>query len=276
MASVLGRPREGVSRHLFVGGNFLVLQMLRHHRTELEVEALASELEATERATRDQLADETAAVTVTAARDGRSLVVAVEVRNLAGHKFPTGYPSRRTWLHVTVADAAGQVWFESGAIRRDGSIEGNDNDDDGTLVERHYDRITQPDQVQIYESVMGIPAGVATTGLLSATQYLKDNRLLPRGFDKATAPADIAVRGDAHSDPTFEGGGDRVEYRISAAGAAGALSVQAELRYQPIGFRWAQNLRSYDAAEPRRFVAWYDELASASSIVVAHSAASVP
>ncbi|MCK7480375.1 MAG: hypothetical protein M0C28_26330 [Candidatus Moduliflexus flocculans] len=34
-----------------------------------------------------------------------------------------------------------------------------------------------------------------TTVLLSASQYLKDNRILPAGFDKATAHGDIAVRG---------------------------------------------------------------------------------
>ena len=35
-------------------------------------------------------------------------------RNLAGHKFPTGHPYRRAWLHVRVSDPAGRVLFESG------------------------------------------------------------------------------------------------------------------------------------------------------------------
>ena len=49
--------------------------------------------------------------------------------------------------------------------------------------------------MQIYESIMGTPAGAPTTGLLQATQYLKDNRLLPRGFDKRTAaPRDRRLR----------------------------------------------------------------------------------
>ena len=70
--------------------------------------------------------------------------------------------------------------------------------------------------MQIYESIMGTPAGAPTTGLLQATQYLKDNRLLPRGFDKRTAAAEIGVFGAAAADEDFTGDGDRVRYRIPA------------------------------------------------------------
>ncbi len=59
--------------------------------------------------------------------------------------------------------------------------------------------------MQIYESVMATPAGMPTTGLLQAVGYLKDNRLLPPGFDKTTAVPDIAVRGAAVSDANFVG-----------------------------------------------------------------------
>ena len=31
----------------------------------------------------------------------------------------------------------------------------------------------------------------------SALRYVKDNRLLPEGFDKRSAPKDVAVHGDA-------------------------------------------------------------------------------
>ena len=117
------------------------------------------------------------------------------MQNLTGHKLPTAYPSRRTWLHVTVRDRNGRPVFESGAITPTGLIQGNDNDADATKFEPHYTEIRQPDQVQIYESIMGDPAGAPTTGLLTAVRYLKDNRLLPRGFDKATADADIQVVG---------------------------------------------------------------------------------
>ena len=126
--------------------------------------------------------------------------------------------------------------------------------------------------MQIYESIMGTPAGAPTTGLLQATQYLKDNRLLPRGFDKRTAAPEIAVVGAAAADADFTGDGDRVRYRIPMS-APGTIEV--ELRYQPIGYRWAQNLAAYDAPEPRRFVGYYNDLAAISSVVVARASRSV-
>lgn len=103
---------------------------------------------------------------------------------------------------------------------------------------------------------------------------MKDNRLLPRGFDKATANADIAVHGEAASDATFTGDGDRVRY-IVEAGAGGPLNVDVELLYQPIAFRWAQNLRGYDAPEPRRFLSYFTSMAASSSVMLARTSAIV-
>jgi hypothetical protein len=118
---------------------------------------------------------------------------------------------------------------------------------------------------------MGDAAGTVTTGLLRATSFLKDNRLLPRGFDVRTAPADVAVRGGARDDGDFSGDGDRVRYLLDVGDAPGPFRIDAELRYQPIGFRWAENLRAYEAAEPRRFLAYYDRMAAGSSAVLAHA-----
>ena len=44
--AVLGEPREGMSRHIFVGGNFFMQRMLNRYRGELGVVALPQELEA--------------------------------------------------------------------------------------------------------------------------------------------------------------------------------------------------------------------------------------
>jgi hypothetical protein len=220
-------------------------------------------------ATIRQLQQDTATVTLSKPTlSAGVLAFDVEIRNLTGHKLPTGYPSRRLWLHVRVTDESGELVFESGAVGSDGAIAGSDNDADPQQVERHYDEITSRDQVQIYESVLGDIDGRVTTGLLSATQYLKDNRLLPRGFDKTTAAADIGVYGGAREDSDFAGGGDRVRYRIPVS-ARGSFTIDVELRFQSIAYRWAQNLARYDAPEPKRFVSYYSATAAGSSIAIA-------
>jgi len=278
IASVLGEARDRLARHVFVGGNAYMVRLLNRYRGELGVEALPGELEATAQATLRQLRESTATVEVSAPRiadDG--LAFTVMVRNLTGHKFPTGYPARRAWLHVTVRDHAGRAVFESGAITADGAITGNDSDADPRTFEPHYARVTRPDQVQIYESILGDQHGLPTTGLQTATRYLKDNRLLPRGFDKATADAEIAVIGDAARDASFSGGGDRVSYDVPLrTDGAGPFTVAVELRYQPIAYRWAHNLASYDAPEPIRFVSFYQSTSAETSTVVATASSQTP
>jgi hypothetical protein len=268
-ASVLGDARDSLARHVFVGGNAYMVRLLSRYRTELGVAASTSELEATARATVRQLQEETATLSISTPRVGAGgLAFDLDIRNLTGHKFPTGYPSRRTWLHVVVKDGQGRAVFESGAINDAGVIAGNDNDVDPLKFEPHYQQITTRDQVQIYESILGDRANRPTTGLLTATQYLKDNRLLPRGFDKATADAEIGVYGEAGRDADFLGGADRVRYEI-AVPASGQYTVEAELRYQAIGYRWAHNLEKYDAPEPKRFVSYYTATSAGSSVIVA-------
>jgi hypothetical protein len=274
IASVLGEPRPGFARHVFRGGNFFMLRMLNRYRAELGVAALPHELEAAARATVQHLQSET--VTLSIARAERSagrLEIDVAIGNLAGHKLPTGYPSRRVWLNLVVRDRTGRALFESGALAPNGLIEGNDNDADPAKYEPHYVEIREPAQVQIYESIMVDAAGAVTTGLLSGVRFVKDNRLLPDGFDKATADPDIAVRGDAARDADFSAGGDRVRYSVGISGADGPVTVEARLYFQPIAFRWAQNLRRYDAAETKRFVSYFESMATGSAEALARAVA---
>ena len=274
ITKVLGEPRQEVSRHTFVGGNFFMLRMLNRYSGDLKVAALPTELEAAAERTIAHLQTQTARLTVegAAVRAGR-LEMEVAIENLGGHKLPTAYPSRRAWLHVVVHDRNNRTIFESGAVRADGLIQGNDNDADPARFEPHYTEVTTSDQVQVYESIMSDQAGSPTTALLSAVRYLKDNRLLPRGFDKSTAGADIAVVGGASSDENFTSAGDRVRYSVALGDAAGPFRCEVELLFQPISYRWASNLRSYDSAETRRFVSYYDSMASGSAVILARSSA---
>jgi hypothetical protein len=270
ITSVLQKQRPDVRRHVFVGGNSFMLRILKDHREELGVVAPADELEEAARRTDEFLATSTASLEIgNASRTGGRFDFDVVVTNKSGHKLPTAYPSRRAWLHVVVRDASGAVIFESGALRPNGAIAGNDNDEDGTRFEPHYTRITSAEQVQIYESIMGDSNGRVTTGLLFGTRYLKDNRLLPRGFVKETAAQDVAVRGPAAGDDDFTGGRDTVAYSVPLPNTAGSVSVTVQLLFQSIGFRWNENLRTYASPEPQRFVRYYDEQASRSGKLLA-------
>jgi len=272
---VFGTMRDGMHRHSFVAANFFMQRMLNRYRDALDVEALPNELAHAADSTIEFLQSRAATVRVSSltVADDR-LRAEIAVNNLGGHKLPTAYPSRRAWLHLVVRDGNGRVVFESGALNRDGSIVGNDNDADAVKFEPHYAEITSADQVQIYESILGDARGAVTTGLLTATGYLKDNRLLPTGFDKRTADPEIAVHGDAAHDADFRDGGDLVRYSIPLGGASGPVTVDAELLYQPIGFRWADNLKRYEAVEPRRFTSYYDSMSAASATTLARAHAS--
>ena len=133
------------------------------------------------------------------------------------------------WLHVTVRErSAASASSNRARSATTASIAGNDNDADAAAFEPHYDEITAPDQVQIYEPILGDRDGMPTTGLLTATQYLKDNRLLPRGFDKATAGCgDRRLRRGAKAIADFAGGGDRVRYRDRRLPASGPFTSRS-------------------------------------------------
>lgn len=254
-----GDPQQPFSQHSFVGGNAFVVNMLRLYAEERRVTASTEQFDATLARVTDQLGNQAATVALEnlAIGDGKLTAEAV-ISSWVGHKFPTGFPSRRAWLHIAVTDASGAVVFESGAAAADGSIAGNDNDTDPGLYERHYAIISEPDQVQIYESIMGNTEGDVTTTLLRGAAYLKDNRLPPAGFDKEDAEPDIAVCGAAVSDADFGGGGDRVQIQLDVGGGEGPFTITVELLYQAIGYRWAANLGAYDAEEVDTFLQYYE------------------
>jgi len=272
IAILYSDPKQGVRRHNFDGSNFLMLRILNAHRNELGVAAPDADLEAAASRTVAYLQSQAAHLSVGSVEVAEGEVrFAVKVENLTGHKLPTSFPSRRAWLHVTVTATDGRTIFESGKLNTDGSIAGNLNDTDPARYLPHFTIINSPNQVQIFEPILGDAAGKVTTGLLTATQYLKDNRILPAGFDKATASADIAVRGEAATDPGFQGGSSITKYLIPAGGAPGPFRIAVELLYQPIGYRWARNLASVQADETQHFVKYFDQAGANSAVVLAHA-----
>ena len=225
-------PRKPLGRHLFLGGNVTMLRAFDDDHGWSGASTPPSAFEEQAERTRKNLAA-AATVTLTDVRAGaKGLEVDVRVENKTGHKFPTGYPSRRAWLHLKVSGPAGVVW-ESG--RSDGF---------GRLVDRggrvldtksaflpHRDVVTSERDVVVYEAVLGDESGRVVHRPLEATRYLKDNRLPPLGASPNHPDGPITVSYGAERDGDF-GSADTVHYVL--AGVSGEVTVEVELLFQSV------------------------------------------
>lgn len=252
-------PKDHFSQHHFVGGNVFMLNILQDNINSLGLAASTEKLEDTKERTMHQLQHATAQLSLAGLKhSGSELAAVLQVNNSVGHKFPTGIPTRRSWIHLTVTDGAGQMIFESGKPLADGRIEGNDADVDIMRYEPHYDTITGPDQVQIYEGVMRNTDNEITYTLLRAAKFAKDNRLLPRGFNKSAAPPEIAVFGNALADENFTGGSDQVTYRVNTSGSNGPYTVTARLLFTAVSYPFVKDLeKDQELSEVKRFMQLY-------------------
>lgn len=252
-------PKDHFSQHHFVGGNVFMLNILQENIASLGLAASTEKFEDTKKRTMRQLQRATAQLSMAGLQHSHNELSAVlQVNNIAGHKFPTGIPTRRTWIHFTVTDADGQVVFESGTPLADGRIVGNDADYDIMSFEPHYDTITEPDQVQIYEGVMLNTDNEVTYTLLRAAKFAKDNRLLPKGFNKSAVPPEIGVFGKAVSDENFLGGADQVTYSINTSGHKGPYTVTARLLFTAVSYPFVKDLeKDRELPEVSRFMELY-------------------
>lgn len=221
--------RKPFGRHVFVGGNVWMLRLMSEHADWAGHGVEPGELEAAARRAEAHVREAATISIVEASRAGGELVFTVAVANLAGHKFPTGYPSRRAFLRVRVL-VGGEVVFASGEVDAAGRVAGVD---DAAGVTPHRREITRPTEVQVYESVPVDEQGRPTHLALAAARYAKDNRLLPAGWSPSHPDAARTAPVGVEDDADFAAGGDRVRFRV-AVPTAGALRIEAELMYQSV------------------------------------------
>lgn len=248
--AALTTKRDDFAQHRIVGGNKLMLTMLQDYSEPLGVNAKDFSVALTET---DELMRGAATISIVKPTiSAQELQFTLKIRSNTGHKLPSSYPSRRMLVHVVIRDQNQRIVFESGKVNSDGSVQALDADLDHTKAEPHYDLITSADQVQVYEDVMADYQGNITYTLLRAKQYRKDNRLLPLGFDKVKASADIQVVGEAYQDTDFVGGGDDLHFKL-AGFTDSQYSITAELIYQTLGYAFAQDMFVNTAPEVSNF-----------------------
>lgn len=198
-------PRQPFGIHRFAGANFALPALFGSEDGSMTARA-------------HEMLSSAASLEIEPAWKDGVLEARVTLTNLTGHKLPTGFPSRRIWLDFEVTGASGNAVFRSGG--------------DATEPQQHHAVIDSPAKIQVYESEMADPAGRRTTALLRAASYLKDNRILPDGFDASKAPAGIHPAGVA-ADPDFLPGSDTTLYRVSGL-APGTYSIRVRALYENI------------------------------------------
>ncbi|MBK6832154.1 MAG: hypothetical protein IPG92_16115 [Flavobacteriales bacterium] len=146
----------------------------------------------------------------------------------------------------------GYTVFKSGRVNSDYEVEGHD-----AGYEPHHDMINAPDQVQIYELVMGDVNGNVTTVLERAKDPIKDNRLTPIGFSTTHPSYDTTrIAGVPGTDTDFnhnsigEGSGsDVVHYHVPVTSFTGDLRAFARIYYQPVPPGWNAEMFSQSGTQ---------------------------
>jgi len=241
-------PRFPFGQHELVGGNALMLRLMKENKDQLGIVADDLAYDETISKTIDQLQNHSVTVLVNnEGRDADSLYFNVFMTNLTGHKLPSGYPARRMSLFVTVRDENNNVIFQSGGFNADQTVIGED-----ASFEPHYTHIREENQVQIYEMVMGDINGNRTTILERGAMHLKDNRLVPRGFSTEHPVYDTTevvlnvVDENFNNDPNSGSGTDRTYYRIPTNGYDGPVTVTAQVYFQSVPPNWTTELFEVD------------------------------
>ncbi len=253
--------RQPFFRHDLVGANLFMLRLMKAQRALLEIKAGPAHFDETIAATLEMLQHRSLQLQVEEIeRTADSALLRVELTNLAGHKLPSGYPSRRMFISVIAQTAEGDTLFASGMWNDTFALEQID-----LPFEPHHDTIRSEQQVQIYEMVMADADGQPTTVLKKAAYPLKDNRLPPVGFSMSHYTADTTrIVGAAlwDDDFNFEGGQegsgtDRVWYQIPLAGYAGAVWVHVAVWYQAVPPEWVAALFATSTPAIDQFEAMY-------------------
>jgi mono/diheme cytochrome c family protein len=261
------RDRANFTRHELLGLNVFLLEMFKQFndilgvRKEDYMSGSSTDLEDAIDNIAQQAQQRTATLQVAARATGlRTVTAEVAVTNLTGHRFPSGVGFRRAFIELLVFDRTQRLVWASGRTNALGVIvDGNaeilpsefftEYTDCWGRVQQHfqphYQVITSPQQVQIYEELIKNAEGKFTTSFTRRDETVKDNRLLPIGWTEHGPNPSLNGRFLAathaegvHGDPDYVNGQgmDRIIYLITLPAGVdpSQVAVQATLYYQSI------------------------------------------
>ena len=268
-------PRTPYGLHQLAGANTAMLEIMRDNLVELGLTATVEQFDSTILWTQELLTQKTIDLDIISSSwnsiiSGEdSYEVVLMLKNKAGHKFPSGYPSRRAFIEFLITNLQGDTIFHSG--KRDPSGSNIINADEFGLLnfEPHYDVINSEEQVQIYEVVDGDVSGSPTNVQERAAIKLKDNRLVPYGFSVNHSSYDTtSIVGEALYDPNFNSNGtftgtgtDNIIYSIPSEyfGSETNFNLMVNVWYQSMPPRWVNSMFDYESPEIELFQGLFEE-----------------
>jgi hypothetical protein len=264
--------RTPFNQHVFAGANSFMLNLIKNNKATLDIDVPDRSFDSTILATEIMLQTKSLDFDLQqVAVNYDSAFFKVMLKNKAGHKFPSGYPSRRAVLQFVVTDGTGDTIFQSGIFNNQYRVIGENPN-----FEPHHNVINQSDVSQIYELAPGDVTANFTSVLERAAVLLKDNRLPPLGFTTSSSVYDtVKISADALADPDFnkvasvEGSGvDWVHFAVPLSGAVGNISIRAKVYYQSVPPKWVDNMFTYSTPEINTFETMYNN-ADQSPVLIA-------
>jgi hypothetical protein len=274
-------PRPHYSQHELVGGNATMLKMMKTYRDTLGITADTSNYDRTISKTLKLLQQQSLDASLTFKGNSTDTVLfEYTLDNKAGHKFPSGFPSRRAFVEFLLVDLESMdTIFHSGKYNEAYELANHNTD-----FEPHYDYISEESQVQIYELVPADINGDFTTILERGYQTIKDNRLVPLGFTKDHVVYDtVAIVGMAVDDPNYNSddfgvdgtGSDKITFGIKLGTYSGSIKAYAKVHYQSLSPRWINPLFEDDQLpEVQHFKSMY-ELSDLEPILISSDSSEV-
>jgi hypothetical protein len=272
--------RTPFNLHTFQGANSFMVELIKNNKSSLGVTAPDANFDSTLKAINTMLREQTLELTThhdTTLND--TIYFSLQLLNKAGHKFPTGYPSRRAVVQFIALKTNGDTLFASGLFDQNFEVQNI-----ASPFLPHYEMINDGAQTQIYEMVMGDVNGDRTTVLERGASHLKDNRIPPLGFTTTHSVYDTCeIAGNALVDPNFnkiagvEGSGaDIIKYNVPLQGYYGTVSVHAKVYYQTVPPGWLNEMQSYSSAEIDTFLNMYAAADKNPVLIAADSIINIP
>jgi hypothetical protein len=254
--------RSPFNLHTFQGSNAFMLKLMKENKVALNVDVPDANFDSSIAVTIKTLQQQTLEIDLLMdVVESDTAYFSVKLTNKAGHKFPSGYPSRRAVLQFLLIGQGNDTLFASGLFDQDFEVQHIN-----PSFEPHHDVIADDNRSQIYEMVMGDVNGDKTTVLMRADTMLKDNRLTPQGFTTTSTVYDTTriILGTPDDDFNLfpngnEGSGtDITQYRVPLNGYSQPFAVFAKVYYQAVPPGYLTEMFSHSSAEIDQFKNMYN------------------